>query len=445
MRSKHSVTFRLFQPTRRKAAATGPQSTAMEAGRRGFRRPDGVRAVLAVAALLCAGTGFAFDGSAPSSHGADPFGGGPATPLRHVVRITTGTFHSCASLTGGAMRCWGDNIYSQLGNGDSYEQPVAVPVIGLASGVQSISGGGSHTCAVANGAARCWAYNYFGQVGDGTDTDRDIPTPVIGLASGTSAISAGMNHSCALTSTGGVKCWGANGFGQLGDGTDTNRLSPVNVSGLSSGVQAISAGGEHTCALTTAGGVRCWGNNDYGQIGDGSTTQRSTPVNVSGLTSGVQAISAGRFHTCAVLTTGAVRCWGINEDGQLGDGSTIDRSTPVNVSGFSTGGHAVAAGALHTCAVTTGGAARCWGYNGWGQLGNGTTTSSLVPVNVTGLSSGVLAIAAGGSHSCAAGTDGRARCWGGNEYGQLGDDTWNDSTTPVFVLQADGIFAHPFE
>ncbi len=445
MRSRHSLSFRTIPTLRGQTAATGSYAATMKPRCGGSQRRVGMRGGLVLAALLLARTGVAFDGYAPSSYGADPYGGSPTTPLRNVVRITVGAYHSCAGLGGGAMRCWGDNVYAQLGNGNSDEQLVAVPVIGLASGVQSIGGGGSHTCAVANGAARCWAYNYFGQVGDGSDTDRDLPTQVLGLASGTAAISTGMNHSCALTSAGGVKCWGANGFGQIGDGTDTNRLSPVNVTGLTSGVQALSAGGEHTCALTTGGGVRCWGNNDYGQIGDGSNTQRSTPVNVSGLTSGVQAISAGRFHTCAVLTSGAVRCWGSNEDGQLGDGTTTDRSIPVNVVGFGSGGRAVAAGTGHTCAATTGGAARCWGSNTWGELGNGTTSPSLVPVNVTGLSSGVLFVAAGASHACAVSNDGLARCWGGNEYGQLGDDSWNDRTTPVVVLQADGIFAHPFE
>lgn len=366
-------------------------------------------------------------------------------PLRNVVRIASHGSHTCVTLNSGAMRCWGDGIYGQLGDGGDMEQPFAVAVIGLASGVQSIATGAAHTCAVANGGARCWGYNYFGQVGNGTDTDRDLPTPVSGLGSGVTSIVAGSLHSCALTSAGGVRCWGQNGFGQLGDGTDTNRLTPVNVSGLSGGVQAIAAGGRHTCALTTTGGVKCWGDNEDGQLGDGTMTGRLTPVDVVGLGSGVQAISAGGSHTCALLSGGAIRCWGNNDEGQLGDGTTITRLTPVVVSGFTSGGHLVSAGEEHTCAVTSGGAVRCWGDNGVGQLGNGSYTSSGEPVQVTGLTGNVQAIAVGSGHSCAVLGNGEVRCWGGNWYGQLGDETFTDSNVPVTVRQSDGIFTTSFE
>src|SRR5262245_43928475 len=243
------------------------------------------------------------------------------------------------------------------------------------------------------------------------------------------AVAAGGSHSCWLTSGGGVLCWGGNGLGQLGDGSITNRSLPVPVSGLSSGVAAIAAGSNHTCAVTTDGAALCWGSNARGQLGDGSTTNRSEPVAVSGLSSGVAAIAAGSSHTCALTVAGGIWCWGGNNSGQLGDGSTTDRSFPVEVTGLSSGVAAIAAGGAQTCPRTTGGAALCWGYNGLGQLGNGSMTSSSSPVAVLGLSSGVTAIATGGSHSCALVTGGAALCWGYNFAGQVGNGTLSAPVT----------------
>lgn len=160
-------------------------------------------------------------------------------------------------------------------------------------------------------------------------------------------IAAGDDHTCALTTSGGVRCWGFNGEGQLGDGTTTDRSTPVDVVGLGGGVAAIAPGGSHTCALTTGGGVKCWGANFAGQLGDGTQAQRLTPVNVSGLTSGVAAISAGEYHTCALTTGGGMKCWGYNTDGQLGDGTTTGRLIPTAVSGLAIGVVHIAVGKFH--------------------------------------------------------------------------------------------------
>ncbi len=191
-----------------------------------------------------------------------------------------------------------------------------------------------------------------------------------------------------MTTGGGAFCWGWNSYGQLGDGTTTNRSTPVPVTGLSSGVVSLAAGSGHTCAVTTGGAARCWGWNSYGQLGDGTTTNRSTPVPVTGLPSGVASLAAGSGHTCAVTTGGAAKCWGWNSYGQLGDGTTTNRSTPVPVTGLPPEVASLAAGSGHTCAVTTGGTAKCWGYNFNGQLGDRTTTNRSTPVPVTGLPSG---------------------------------------------------------
>jgi hypothetical protein len=256
--------------------------------------------------------------------------------------------------------------------------------------------------------------------------------------SGVRAIAAGNLHTCALTAAGAVLCWGDNSRGQLGDGTTTQRLTPVPVAGLDSGVRAISAGGDHACAVTTAGAVLCWGDNIAVQLGDGTRAQRNTPVAVSGASSGVQSIALGYYHSCALSTAGAVSCWGYNAVGALGDGSTgdanNDRLTPVSAVGLGSGVREIAAGYEHTCAVTTAGAMLCWGWNVHGQLGDNTTTNRLTPVPVAGLTSGVQAIAGGVYHTCAMVTADAVYCWGSNGLMQLGDGTTTERLTPVPVL-----------
>jgi alpha-tubulin suppressor-like RCC1 family protein len=354
--------------------------------------------------------------------------------LQGVTAIAAGDDHTCALMSSGGVMCWGANSFGQLGDGTTTARSTPVAVSGLTSGVTAIAAGDDHTCALmSSGGVMCWGANSFGQLGDGTTTDRSTPVAVSGLASGVTAIAAGGFHTCALMSSGGVWCWGYNFFGQLGDGTTTARSTPVAVSGLVSGVTAIAAGDDHTCALMSSGGVMCWGANWSGQLGDGTTTARSTPVAVSGLASGVTAIAAGDFHTCALMSSGGVWCWGYNFFGQLGDGTTTARSTPVAVSGLASGVTAIAAGGFHTCARTSSGGVRCWGYNFFGQLGDGTTTTRSTPVAVSGLVSGVTAIAAGYEHTCALMSSGGVRCWGRNKDGQLGDGTTTTRSTPVAV------------
>jgi alpha-tubulin suppressor-like RCC1 family protein len=296
--------------------------------------------------------------------------------------------------------------------------------------------GGEHTCALLNtGGVKCWGYNYYGQLGDGTTTNRYIPVSVSSLTSGVTAISAGRYHTCALLNTGGVKCWGYNGTGQLGNGYNNDRSTPVDVSGLTAGVTAISAAHGHTCALLNTGGVKCWGNNSYGQLGNGTTSNRYTPVSVSGLITGVNAIAAGGGYTCALLNTGGVKCWGQNSYGQLGDGSTTDRYTAVSVSGLASGVTAISAGSLHTCALLNTGGVKCWGRNYYGQLGDVSTTDRYAPVSVSGLTAGVNAIAADGGRTCALLNSGALKCWGDNYYGQLGDGSSSNQLTPTSVVQ----------
>ena len=353
-----------------------------------------------------------------------------------VTQIATGGNHTCAVTTAGAAMCWGYNYRGEIGDGSTTDRATPTPVSGLGSGVSAIAAGGSTTCAItAEGAALCWGYNASGQLGDGTMTDRAIPAPVSGLGSGVASISTSGSHTCAVTTAGAALCWGNNVSGQLGDNTQTRRLTPVPVFGLDAGIASIVTGGNHTCALTTEGTALCWGLNSSGQLGDNTTTTRTTPVTVFSLDKGVSVISTFNSHTCAVTSEGAAKCWGFNGNAQLGDGTTANRRAPGVVAGLDSGVSAIAAGSSHTCALTTDGGAMCWGNNSYGKLGDGTTTTQVTPIAVSGLSSEVASIALGGSHSCAVTTVGAVKCWGRNSFGQLGDNSTTHRLTPVDVLQ----------
>ena len=351
-----------------------------------------------------------------------------------AAAVAPGAFHTCVLTTAGGVQCWGDNEVGALGNGTTTNSSTPVPVSGLSSGVAAVSAGGFHTCALtAAGAVLCWGNNADSELGDGTTTDRLTPTPVSGLSSGVVAISAGTYHTCALTSSGGVRCWGFNGYGELGDGTNVERLTPVSVSGLSSGVANVAAGGYHTCAVTLGGAVRCWGLGGAGQNGSATGLDAWTPTNVAGLTS-VAGVVAGYEHTCALTSAGAVQCWGYNGYGQLGDGSRTTTASPVAVSGLSSGVKAITAGGLHTCALTVAGVMKCWGDNEWGQIGDGTTTSPTLPEPVAANARNFTAIAGGYEHTCAVTMAGGVRCWGHNQAGQVGGGTLPLEMTAVAVF-----------
>jgi len=300
-----------------------------------------------------------------------------------IIKITAGLEHTCALTTAGGVKCWGYNAYGQFGDNIIIQCLTLVNVSGLASGVAAIMVGVDHICAfITTGGVKCWGDNLVGSLGDNFITDSLTPVNVSGLASGVAVIMAGSNYTCAFTTGGGVKCWGWNIHGQLGDNSINDCLTPVNVFGLASGVVAITAGDRYICALITAGGVKCWGDNYYGQLGDNSITQCLTLVNVSGFVSGVVAITVGGFYTCALITAGGVKCWGNNFSGQLGDNTTIQRLMPVNVSGLVSAVVAIMAGYCYICALVTADRVKCWGDNFVGQLGDGTVGIWLFPVPV---------------------------------------------------------------
>lgn len=311
-----------------------------------------------------------------------------------------------------------------------------------------LSAGVVHTCRVTSSkSVECWGWNEDGQLGDGTTTNRTTPVTVAGLPSAVQTVTGGVTHSCALTSVGTVLCWGRNADGQLGDGTTTSHLSAVPVTGLTPGVQAITAGHYQTCALTQAGAVTCWGaawGRSYDEDGQPITAaaRATTPVIVTGLESEVAAVVAGRYHACALTLGGVVKCWGWNANGQLGDGTSVDRPVPVDVIGLAPGTRAIAAGFDHTCGLAADGQVLCWGRNAYGQLGDGTTTDRPRPIAVTGLSTTVRALAAGEDHTCALTNDNAVACWGDNENWQLGVNTREEARpTPERVPGLSAVHA----
>lgn len=367
--------------------------------------------------------------------------------------VTAGGQHSCGVAMGGVAYCWGDNTHGALGNGTmaSSSTPVAVSLevpFYLLSAGGTHTCGTSPSPWVDNFVTRCWGGNGSGQLGDGTTIDRTSPQALDSLVVIGAIISSGLNHTCLFDfwAIGFDLCWGANDRGQLDDGTTIGKPGPVEIRRVSyTPFGLVTAGGSHTCA--EAGGQNypsfawyCWGANGNGQLGDGTTIDRTSWVLVGGGMSFAEGgVSAGAQHTCGI-SAGAAYCWGLNSNGQLGDGTTTQRTSPTLV----TGGLnfvELSSGASHTCGITAAGAAYCWGLNSNGQLGDGTTTQRLSPVPVAGgLTFAVPerfpyagTLSAGRSHTCGVTTTGATYCWGANEHGQLGNGTTLDSPVPVKV------------
>lgn len=348
---------------------------------------------------------------------------------------------TCA-IVSGAAKCWGYQSMGELGNNSTSSSSIPVDVVGLGSNVTDIDtsevGYSGFTCGVHNGAAKCWGNNSVGQLGNGTTGGYSlVPVQVSGLTAGVVGIGVGENHACAVISDGTIKCWGNNSTGQLGDGTTTSSSVPVSVSGIASGATKVSLGYRHSCALVS-GGIKCWGSNGSGQFGNGTTNSSLTPVDTTGMTSGIIDMSTtgdavgGVCLTCAIDSLGAVKCWGQNNNGQLGDGTTTTRTLPTQVTGFSSGFVQVSAGVGTSCAVHSNGKSYCWGDFSVGQLSSNTAVNLFSPKDVLGLTSNVTAVSVGHNFSCGI-HNGAAKCWGTNSFGQLGNGDYNSQGTAAQV------------
>lgn len=352
----------------------------------------------------------------------------PAGP--YAQGLGAGFEHGCVHRNAGDVWCWGGNVYGQHGNGTQAGRSTAGPMPGAPT-FGSFSAGYLHGCALdLDGAAHCWGNGDTGRLGTGSTAWRFVPTPVA-TTHRFRDISASPrdDHTCAISTTDRLFCWGGNGVGQLGDGTTTARLAPVEVAGLPS-VRTVKAGNRFTCATTTNGTSMCWGENTNGRLGDGTTTHRSTPVPIAGGHEFSQ-FATGNQHACGLRIDGVVLCWGVNANGELGDGTTTSRLTPAPIAG-SLRFLSIAAGSQFTCGITTDRAMYCWGRNQSGQVGDGSVTNRVQPTRVQG-SHAWWHVKAGRRFVCGVSTDG-VYCWGENESGRLGVGDTTDRLAPTRVV-----------
>ncbi|MEQ1597151.1 MAG: Ig-like domain repeat protein [Casimicrobium sp.] len=389
---------------------------------------------------------------------------GPATD------VAAGSGHTCALLVGGSVKCWGANYSNQLGDGTILPSQVPVAVVGLSAQAVKVAAGTGHTCALlVSGGLQCWGANAYGQLGDGTTTPGVSPVSVINLPGPVIEVAAGYASTCAIIQGGDVFCWG---LATHADGSQTPGLvgetglqavkightqgrvcvltestavkcssvgNPFEVvAGLETGVADLTVGSTHACALMITGAISCWGSGDSGQLGDGSNAYNLPLTVLPSSPAGVVALAAGWAHTCALTVFGSVKCWGDAREGQSGGGGTevVYSATPGPVLGLAAAAVSVDTREGVSCASLATGAAACWGRNGQGQLGDGTTVNRWTANPVAALAGGLVGLSVGGGHTCGIGNTGTVYCWGSNLVGALGDATTTDRFTPTAIAGA---------
>ena len=355
------------------------------------------------------------------------------------VLLTAGGDHTCAAIDGTAY-CWGRNRNGELGDGTMINAPSPVRVSGLPGPVTSIDSGERHTCAIVAGEVWCWGSAGNGTLGPGASADSALPVKVTGLPAPALEVSAGDQFTCALTSDGRIHCWGYNEHGRLGDGTTVSHGQPsavVDDNGIKSDFAHVAAEADHACGVSSAGEAFCWGHDDNGALGNPSAGEESArAIPVVGLPGKVERIGIGAWHACAVVAGGAF-CWGTGNDGELGNGNMTHSTAPVPVIGHGSGVSLLAAAGTaddgdNTCALRDG-VLSCWGKGSEGRLGDGQSTTRATPTPVSGLAGGVTALAGGACHWCAALANGDLMCWGRGTDGQLGDGTARNRFIPTRV------------
>jgi alpha-tubulin suppressor-like RCC1 family protein len=404
--------------------------------RTGSRTPGAFVLVLTLGLIA---VGCDRDGQSPAEPESTPaLAVAGSQPLEFRL-ITAGSEHSCGVTANDIAYCWGDNRTGALGNGSltNSARPVAV-----AGGLRfaELSAGISFTCGVTtDDRAYCWGSDVFGQLGDGSSgSNRLTPFPVAGQNRFVH-IRAGYYHTCAITPFGGGFCWGWNYYGQLGDNTRTQRLVPTRIHAGGLRFRQLAPAGTHTCGLATDSRAYCWGLNEDGQLGDGTTIWKFRPTAVIGGHTFRQVVAGSiltrdpRSTSCGVATDSHTYCWGDNTYGQLGDGTKTRRTAPRLVHG-GLDLVQISVGGLDVCGATRGNVVYCWGWNFYGQLGDGTFSDHSEPAPVAGTHA-FSHVAAAASQTCALTTDDRAYCWGSNAFGELGNGTiGSNNPTPGEVL-----------
>ena len=409
----------------------GPPSTSQPIGTTASPSTSGPIATSAVPATTSGAPG---EPSSIPSAGAT--GGATA--------ISVGLGHACALMSTGGVKCWGENVWGQLGYGkELLPSTTPVDVVGLGDRAIAIAAGEYHTCAILSaGNVKCWGYNAQGQLGNGVDDTGAIkrnhinaPVDVIGLPDKATAIATGGSQTCVVLAAGDVACWGD----VPGNGLD-NSSTPVRLKGLASRILAVGSGDGDACIVLGGGSMKCWGNNAYGQLGNGTSDNdaHNYVTDVAGIADGVAgatAVSLGSAYACALTTEGGVLCWGQNIYGQLGIGtvdkpfSPLPHTVPHEVAGLQDGIIAIDAGQTSTCALTKAGRVDCWGT----ATGDAAKILSSIPLEVTALTDRATAISVG-SFACALMSGGQVECWGTRGNGLLGNGTTDESAVPVEVL-----------
>ncbi len=370
----------------------------------------------------------------------------------NASQLVAGSLHTCALGADGRVRCWGNDANNQLGNGDSLTNALSPTLVASPTNVVSLGTSRIHTCAVtAAGAVHCWGNNVSGEIGTGT-AGGSVGTPtLVPSFSGVVEVGGGAEFTCARKANGETYCWGKNNQRQTGSAAAS--VNPVLVPTLvtnkadnsallaTSAVSYVSIDNLHGCALVADGTARCWGRNQEGQLGNGAKDVAANPLVVVPGLAFQTAIEGGGEHSCALGADGTAKCWGLNDDGQIGDNSSgTDRVNPTTVSGL-VNAKQLALGEAHTCALLADGTVRCWGKNANGQIGNGiaNATDLLVPTAPTGSSVvDVVQIAVGARHTCALRANGKVWCWGDNTQGQAKASGSGNQATPFEVPGIDG-------